>query len=168
MFMPHAANTPVKVANNDGRSFVTKRELIPVSTAFEIYLHRIEAELLRHFHMRHHLFGGMNQQISLRKSLHEIPELGANHGSQAAQASQFFCAHIAVNAMVGTSVQVVCRANVELPNAFRLPGRERLRIHRFDIGVSQQAQHFQALLRAYFLGESGHRLRIKNIAPQLS
>src|ERR1039457_4066307 len=109
---------------------------------------------------------GMHQQIPLRKSLQNLLELAAGDRCQRPQPRQLFIIHICMHPLVGAAVQVILGPHVELPNVLRLPRRQRLRIHRLDVGISQQAQHLQALRRSHFVGKCRHRLRIENVAPQ--
>src|SRR5207237_10424097 len=45
--------------------------------------------------------------------------------------------------IVNTTGQVIRGADVELPQHFRLPGSESLRVHGFDIRISKQRQQSQ-------------------------
>ena len=68
--------------------------------------------------------------------------------------------------LVDAAQQIIGGADIELPDVFRLPGRQRFRVHGFDVGIGEQAKHFQPLGRFHFFRELPDRFRIENIAPQ--
>ena len=68
--------------------------------------------------------------------------------------------------LVNTVAQVIGGPDVELPHRLRFPRCKRFWIHRFDIGIGEQAKHLQPLLRAHFFRKRANSLWIENIAAQ--
>ena len=77
-----------------------------------------------------------------------------------------FVVGVNVEPLVQAAVQMICRADVKLPNVFRLPGREGIGIDGLDVGVSQQAQHLQPLGCLHFFSKGAHGFEIEDIASQ--
>ncbi len=73
---------------------------------------------------------------------------------------------IDVQALVDIAQQIICRADVELPDIFSFPGSERFGINGFDVGVGEQAKHLEAFGRFEFFAEGFHGIGIENIAAQ--
>ena len=62
---------------------------------------------------------------------------------------------LAWNALfVEAAAQIVGRGDIELPERFGFPGRQRFGIDGADIGIGKQAEQLQAFGRADFFGES--------------
>ena len=61
---------------------------------------------------------------------------------------------------------MIGRADIELPDIFRLPGREGFRVHGLDIGIGEQAEHLQPLRRSHFFRELADRAGIEDVAAQ--
>ena len=60
-----------------------------------------------------------------------------------------FIADLGVQALfVGTAIEVGCRSGVEAPEILGFPRRQRIRIHRLDVGQRHQGEHLQPLGRA--------------------
>ena len=72
-----------------------------------------------------------------------------------------------MQALIHDSKHVVGGADVKLPDVLGLPRRERFRIHRFDVGIGEQAEHLQPLGRSHLLRKLPDRAGIKNIAAQV-
>ena len=64
---------------------------------------------------------------------------------------------------VETARQVIRGRGVKLPEHFRLPRRQRLRINGLDVCVSQERQHFQPLRRFDLLGKFANRFKGENV-----
>src|SRR5208282_1566869 len=71
-----------------------------------------------------------------------------------------------MDALVEMAIQVVGSGDIKLPDIFSFPGSEGFRVDGLDIGIGEQAEHFEALGSAYFFGEGANGLRIENIAAE--
>ena len=63
------------------------------------------------------------------------------------------------------AAEVIRRGHEQLPQHFRLPRRQRLRVHGMNVRVRQQAQSLQSFLRAHGLRKRRNRRWIKYVAP---
>jgi hypothetical protein len=79
---------------------------------------------------------------------------------------QDFVVRVAVNALIHAAVEIIRRADIELPEVFGFPGRERLGVDGFDVRIGEQAKHFQKFRAADAFRKLRDCARIKNIAPQ--
>ncbi len=77
-----------------------------------------------------------------------------------------FVVRVDVEALVGAAHHEIGGADVELPDIFGLPRRERFGIHGLDIGVGEQAEHLQLLGRAHLFGGLADRAGIEDVAAQ--
>ena len=88
-------------------------------------------------------------------------------GSSAATRVHQLLAHARAHPLVvHAAVQVVRRSQIQPPQVLRLPRRQRVRMHRLNVGVGKQRQHAQRLRRLHLARERPHRLQIEDVPPQ--
>ena len=79
---------------------------------------------------------------------------------------QDFVVALDVKALVRGAKHVIGGPDVQLPDIFGLPRRKRFGVHRFDICVGEQAEHFQAFRRFNFFGELADSSWVENVAAE--
>ncbi len=79
---------------------------------------------------------------------------------------QDFVVRIAVNAFIHAAIEIIGRADVELPEIFRFPRRERLRIDGLNVRIGEQAKHLQKFRAADTFRKLRHGARIENVPPK--
>ena len=115
--------------------------------------------------MVQNFLGTIRPQIALGQAFQEAIDLRLRRKHlQSRDGFIFF--RLGVQRLVGGSAHVIRRSNVQLPHVLRFPRGQRLRIHGFDVGVSQQAKHLQPLRSADLVAESLNSRGIVNIAAQ--
>src|SRR5579872_3107987 len=126
------------------------------------------AQRLRHVEMVQHIVGRIGFQVALRQSIEKRFHSLARSWRQRAQVNNLLVMYISVRvqALVNIATQLVRGGNVELPNIFSLPWRQRVRINGFDVRVSKQAEHLKPLGGSNFFGEYSHGGRIEDIAAK--
>src|ERR1700719_623368 len=120
--------------------------------------------------MRGNLLGRMREEIAARQTFEKRGQLFArgDRGEQGEDAvDELQISSISPKALfVQAAGQVVCCKNIKLPQRLRLPGSERLGIHRTNIRIREETKQLQPFRRAYLLGKSANRSEIEDIAPQ--
>ncbi len=166
MFMPQAASVPAILENRNGRSRRHQRQFVPVPAARQRKLHGIFVQAAGHLHLAENFACRLRAQISARQAFQKALELLSGCRRERPKVGEHFVVLIDVQALVHGAQHVIGGADVELPDVLRLPGRESLRIHRFDIGIGEQAKHLQTLGRFHLFRELVNRAGIENVAAQ--
>src|SRR6267378_2785207 len=99
----------------------------------------------RHFQVRQNFVDRMRAQIPARQTFQEYLKFLPSRGGQRAEVTVYFIVSVGVHAFVHASVELVRRADVELPEVFRLPGGESLWTNRLDVRMREKAEHFQEI-----------------------
>src|ERR1700688_3382988 len=107
----------------------------------------------------------MSAQISSRQAIQKRLKFLPCRGGKRTEMVQDFVVGIAVDTFIHAAVEKLGRADVELPEILRFPGRERFRIHGLDVRVCKQAEHLQKFRAADALRKLRHGARVKNVPP---
>ena len=67
--------------------------------------------------------------------------------------------------LVDIPVELIGRRNVQSPQVLCLPRRQRIRMHGCNVGVGEQRQHAQRLVRLHLPHKRANRFRIEDVAP---
>ena len=133
-------------------------------------LDRGSFQAARHFEMARDFLRRMREEIAARQAFEKFAEIvaigvGRNQGNNALD--PFAPVAIGVDALfIEAAIQIILGGNIKLPEGFRFPRSERLRIHGADVGIGKKAEQLEALGSAYFFGEVADRLRVENIAAE--
>jgi len=81
--------------------------------------------------MPQNFIDGMRAKISPRQTFEKRLELLPRRGGERAKVVQDFVVRVAVDTFIHAAVEIIGRADVELPQIFRFPWRQRFRIDCF-------------------------------------
>src|SRR4029077_15637947 len=109
---------------------------------------------------------GMRAQIPPRQTFQKRFELLPRRGGERAKMVQDLIVRVAVYAFIHAAVEIIGRADVELPKIFGFPWRERFRIDGFDVRIGEQEEHLPELRRADAFGKLRHSARVEDIPPK--
>ncbi len=143
-----------------------QRQLVPMRRVVEVQLHRILLQPRRHRKVGSHLLRSPRPQIPLRqpvqKPLHLRPLLRQLRRHPVHKLVLLIHPDAFV---IHAAIQIIRRHQVQPPQVFRLPRRQRMRMNRIDVRIREQRQHAQRLVRLNLGRERPHRVGIKNIPP---
>src|ERR1700674_1894145 len=105
----------------------------------------------------------MRAQISPRQTFKEYLKFFPSRRDERTEMIQDLIVRVGVHTFVHASVEVVRRADIELPEVFRLPSGQSLWADRFHVRVRKQADHFQAIRRANRFRELSDRAWVVDI-----
>ena len=112
----------------------------------------------------------MSEQIAARQAFEKfakIVAIGVGGNERKDALDPFAAVAIAVDALfIETAIQIIFCGNVELPEGFGFPRSESFGIDGANVGVSEEAEHFEALRSADFFGEIADGLGVENIAAK--
>src|SRR6202030_868813 len=105
----------------------------------------------------------MGAQVSPRQTFKEYLKFFPSRRDERTEMIQDLIVGVGVHAFVHAAVEVVRRADIQLPEVFRLPSGESLWTNRFHVGVRKQADHFEAVRSANRFRELGNRAGIVDV-----
>ncbi len=143
-----------------------QRQFEPVAAARQLQLHRVFAQMIGHFHLIEDVACGLCAQIAPRQSVEKTFELFATRRRERAQMLEDFLILAAVHPFVHAMEEIIRGADIKLPDIFGLPRSERFRINGLDVGIGEQAKHFQAFGRADFLRKLLDGIGVENVTAE--
>ena len=138
---------------------------MPSTAKFQ--LNRLTLESSSHFDVRQNILCGIGRQVTAGKAFKEWLKPPSSERRQSTDDLVFF-RRAAMEPLVHAEIEIIGCLDIELPDVFRFPRSERLRIYSLDIGVRHEAEHLEALRRLHNFGKRSNRLLIKNIATHCS
>ena len=132
----------------------------------EIDLYRIEPEVPCHFKVTPDLLHGPSANISLRKAF-DVPCDGfgsLRHGR--CNTRDQFRRSGPNTLLIDTVIKIIRSCDVQPPQIFGLPWRQRVRVYCVQVGVGEEQQHAQCFLSLHLARKGSDRLRVEDVAPQ--
>ena len=119
-----------------------------------------------HLDVSQHIVGRVRSQVALGQALEKPLQFFPSRGDQGAHVCKVIIFLVGVEALVHAVIEGIEGRNIELPDVLRFPGSEGVGVHRLDVCVGEQSEHFEALGRFHLFRKSADRCRVENVAAQ--